>query len=531
MSEVSNGQQILDSYLTNDVVTVFQYKYQQEEFNKLISEAYQDVFLATEQLLLITKDKKISVNRNILMVFSPVIRSIFDSLKCCSTYTITIPDCSSVAIEHLMNILSKGRSSFQGDINTSELIQAANCLQINISNFEYEKKSPVPFTTNSNRKPKEKQPSPNDDEIDIKLEEGFKKEKADNLGNENSDNLNEAAAVFGSTETIFIKKVNELDVKSEEEMNQETVSVGFEDVTRRQAVISISDHTTLCMLCKKKTENMLLLWQHYCQEHFQSQLLIECGKYANLGTLQCKICQMLKRNTQELFFHIGIVHQILNVILKKSGLPPLDPPSTSNMTPKSNGVELKRSGSRSNSTLFTPKVNVPSPASQYTPDNLCNKTQSSGFPEYSQSIQTTKMNQSQPEKQIMGPSMGLWAQSASNRGASTYANLPPSELQTTFMTPADKTIANPCMCLICQKPTPSNSALMQHYARFHFFTEIKSRFNFMANIELKTCKECGSVFKSVDALFLHIGIVHKKLNELMDKKGVPCPEVRGRKSM
>ena len=52
MSEVSNGQQILDSYFTNDIVTVFQYKYQQDEFNKLISEAYQDVFLTTEQLLL-----------------------------------------------------------------------------------------------------------------------------------------------------------------------------------------------------------------------------------------------------------------------------------------------------------------------------------------------------------------------------------------------------------------------------------------------------------------------------------------------
>ena len=50
----------------------------------------------------------------------------------------------------------------------------------------------------------------------------------------------------------------------------------------------------------------------------------------------------------------------------------------------------------------------------------------------------------------------------------------------------------------------------------------------------KSCNECGSTTKSVDALFLHIGKVHRKVNEILEKRDLTVlkmPVLRIRKSM
>ena len=139
--------------------------------------------------------------------------------------------------------------------------------------------------------------------------------------------------------------------------------------------------------------------------------------------------------------------------------------------------------------------------------------------------------------------MGLWAQSAVKPGQPTLSSVPQFNPPTTSGQMA-RTIQNPevpsgslaptTCCQICQKTTPSVATLWQHYARMHFFAELKSDYGFMANIADKSCNECGSHFKAVDALFLHIGTVHRKVNEIMEKKGMvglDMPVNRTRKPM
>ena len=127
-------------------------------------------------------------------------------------------------------------------------------------------------------------------------------------------------------------------------------------------------------------------------------------------------------------------------------------------------------------------------------------------------------------RQVNPQATGLWAQSAGRPQA-----IPPSGAFTTLNqnimnspmpvptqgSPKEKTAE----CRICHKSCPSAGVLWQHYARFHFLSDLKSDYGAMANINNKSCNECGHVFKSADSLFLHIGTVHRKVNEILERKG------------
>merc|ERR1712025_301708 len=89
-------------------------------------------------------------------------------------------------------------------------------------------------------------------------------------------------------------------------------------------------------------------------------------------------------------------------------------------------------------------------------------------------------------------------------------------------------------CQLCNKTMNNSAQLWQHYSRNHFLAELKAEYGSMADIQNKICGECGSVSKSVDILFIHIGTVHRKVNEIMEKRGLvslKMPGVRSRKSM
>ena len=122
--------------------------------------------------------------------------------------------------------------------------------------------------------------------------------------------------------------------------------------------------------------------------------------------------------------------------------------------------------------------------------------------------------------------MGLWAQSA---GKSNIPN--PSSMQA----PAQHSSVPPATsCQMCNKTHSSLAQVWQHYARQHFLPELKVEYSFMADIASKSCTECGSRLSSIDALFLHIGTVHRKVNEILQKRGLhslEAPVLRMRKSM
>jgi len=411
-------------------ITVIQYKYHEGEFGKLLNGAFLNFTKDEENISIIAKDKPVTVLREPLLFFSPLVRSALDSLPCCAKPALSLPDCSSAALQHLMRILKYGAADFAGELNTSEIIVAAKCLQIDVTNFEYVKREVKGLDKN-----------PKIEQTKLTILEG---------GESDSD-LDE----------------NEVDDYGEEDDDLE-VNMEIETTRARTKV----------------------------NKEIDSQVHSLLDDSVNDGQ------DTLDENTM----HRSVA---------PPSLPLLNPQNRSSQPPfKYNNLPQTR------------------------PDLL--------FHTQPQRAQTPLRYPAQyNHQQVSAPptrpqSMGLWAQSAkpvqpnpTPYPGSVHVGPPPSRPMTNQEFPRAPPSTGSPSCQICQKTTPSVAMLCQHYARTHFTAELKSDYAFMAKIANKSCKECKSQFKSVDALFLHIGTVHRKVNEIMEKKGLVCLDmpIRSRKSM
>eukprot|EP00092_Neocalanus_flemingeri_P039113 GFUD01042575.1.p1 GENE.GFUD01042575.1~~GFUD01042575.1.p1 ORF type:complete len:623 (-),score=129.86 GFUD01042575.1:60-1928(-) len=612
-------------------ITIIQYKYHEGEFGKLLNGAFQDFNKSEEKLTIFAKDKAITVQREPLVLFSPVLRSVLDSLSCCSKPALSLPDCSSTALEHLWRIVKFGATDFEGELNTSEIIVAAKCLQIDVTNFEYVKTevSRVKGVQTNSKMEQTKLTLAECGESDSDLDEN----EVDDYGEEDDEmdvNMETDDALAGTKQNeeieSFLKLKTQMqsllddDVNDEQETLDEKVedrSFTFDDESNDSNSSTGSNKgPKICLICNKKSRNLSFLWQHYCKSHFMKQLRTDCDQFVNSRELKCEICTEVMENKQDLYMHIGINHEKLNLILRKNGLNPLESilKETSTMEEKVAKFRIPKkteqiysqealqaiNNSYSSGPVGGPPTNaaqhqiaplsdpqlsnpqLPSqnwspalPVSSQPPFRHTNPPQHAPHqphqpyhmqaqraqppprypahynqhvlpapPTRHQSPQFSSQvpDQSMPIGQSMLPTqrpqqMGLWAQSAKpvpNPGpaeAGPPPNVPMSSMSRSMTKAALAPGTFPCQ--ICEKTTPTVSTLSQHYARFHFFAELKSDYGAMADVVNKSCNDCGSHFKSVDALFLHIGTVHRKVIEIMEKKGMVALEVhnRTRKSM
>jgi len=588
-------------------ITVFQYKYHEGEFGKLLSGAFLDFTKDEEKISIFAKDKQITVHREPLLLFSPVVRSALDSLSCCAKPALSLPDCSSLAVQHLLRILKCGAADFEGGLNTSEIIVVAKCLQIDVTNFEYVKREARGLVKN----PKIGQTKltvaesgesdsdldenevddygEEDDELDVNME--IDTDRVGTKVNEETDSQMQSLLdddVNDGQDTLDEKAEN-ISFTFNDGSNDSTSSSGF----------PIGSQT--CQICNKKSRNLSYLWQHYCKTHFMKHLRIDCDQFVNSKDLKCEICEEVLPSKQELYLHVGINHEKLNLVLHKNGLKPLESVKNESEKPfveddipedkKDKFRILRKTGQIS-------KPEVPAVGPTHVPafPDSYHHQPISGLPQYTARHQMAPQSFPQPfqnrypslpvssqppigynnppqtrplqsthaqpqrtqpppryptqynPQQVSVPptksSMGLWAQSAKPVQPNPTPNPGSVQVEPSLsgpirpMTNQDLTRAQSTpgssTCQICQKTTPSLASLWQHYARMHFFAELKSDYCFMANIANKSCNECGSQFKAVDALFLHIGTVHRKVNEIIEKKGLVClemPNSRSRKSM
>eukprot|EP00092_Neocalanus_flemingeri_P026456 GFUD01028677.1.p1 GENE.GFUD01028677.1~~GFUD01028677.1.p1 ORF type:complete len:596 (+),score=137.08 GFUD01028677.1:54-1841(+) len=585
-------------------ITIIQYKYHEGEFGKLLNGAFQDFNKSEEKLTIFAKDKAITVQREPLVLFSPVLRSVLDSLSCCSKPALSLPDCNSSALEHLWRIVKFGETDFEGELNTSEIIVAAKCLQIDVTNFEYVKReaSRLKGTEKNSKTPQAKLAATECGESDSDLDEN----EVDDYGEEDEldDNM--------ETEEIesFLKLQSQMKSLLDDDVNddQETLDEKAEDrsFTFNDGSNDSNSSTgsakgpRTCLVCNKKSRNLSFLWQHYCKSHFMKQLKTDCDQFVNSQELKCEICKEVMENKQDLYMHIGINHEKLNLILQKNGLSPLESMRIPKKTEQISSQEAPQathnsynlgpvSGQRTNAakpqmaTQSSPQLpsqnwSQAPPVSSQVPFSHTNPPQNRPPQPYNMQVQAQSAqppprypaqynpqvlpapptrplsaqfssqapDQSMPLRQHLLPTqrpqqMGLWAQSAKppvpNAGpaqAGPPSNVPMmSRSMTSQQTHKPPLAPGTHSCQICEKTTPSASTLCQHYARFHFSAELKSDYSAMANIGNKSCNDCGSNFRSLEALYLHIGTVHRKVNEIMEKKGLVALEIpnRTRKSM
>ena len=63
------------------------------------------------ELLLRTKEAEVAVNRNLLVLFSPLVRDCLAAIPPCVTPTIFLPDVSLASVISLKNLLCSGTST------------------------------------------------------------------------------------------------------------------------------------------------------------------------------------------------------------------------------------------------------------------------------------------------------------------------------------------------------------------------------------------------------------------------------------
>ena len=87
----------------------------------VLNSAFKAMISNPNKVLVNMRDRtELNLNRNVLILFSPVIRNILSSVPCCITPTLFLPDISTATIIKLRDILDKGVS---GDFWVSFILE------------------------------------------------------------------------------------------------------------------------------------------------------------------------------------------------------------------------------------------------------------------------------------------------------------------------------------------------------------------------------------------------------------------------
>merc|ERR1719187_2650185 len=525
------------------------------------------------------KDKPIQLNRKPLVVFSPFLRSILDSLPCCSKPSIHLPDCSSSAMLHLLNIVLFGATDFQGELNTAEILVAAKCLAIDLTNFEYVKSVKTQgIKEKANRRINEavlkqtRLPAFENDQSDSDLDETA----VDDYGEEIDEEMDYRSTILEDFNPLK-RKAQVSKGMEKEHYEKETLNENPEDgsleLQERYDTSAVHDQkvskTTKKLskqpkfrIPKKKVESNPGALESPTLKHppvsnqnsssIQQNSGADSRAYA--PTQQWEPALSSSSMQQGAFSqNIPLAHQAVS----------------GNSIPHNYGVEFQRPQQR-----WTPAMPVapnqpfrqaipPSTRPQYLAQMraqlpLINPQTIGSVPSRLPNLRLgTPMEDSFYVGQQLPPtprphpqSMGLWAQSAGKPAAQSFIpspHLSNTQLATVSVAsgqpdriplapeipPPTTSTVSTSTCQLCHKTLNSTAQLWQHLARVHFSAELKADYGYMADIPKKSCNECGSTTKSVDALFLHIGTVHRKVNEIMENKGLAglkMPSLRTRKS-
>jgi len=514
-------------------INVIQYKYHDAEFGKLVSEAFKDFTKGEDKITVYTKDKPVTLQREPLLIFSPVLRSVLDSLSCCAKPAISLPDCSSSAVQQLWRIVMEGATDFEGQLNMSEIIVAAKCFQIDVTNFEYVKREVVKEINKSSPLNGETDLAGAGAESDSDLDEN----EVDDYGEEDDLEKSMETEVY-SSETKY-KKEMESSLKLKNHMqnllddddneDQETLEEKAED--RLHSMTAKSDQPVShgkSNVTDKKPKFRIP------KKSDQVIMTPEVPVPAQVSVPATLETDMYNTGFQEYVTRPQIPPQPYQNHFQPQMPPQLPSQNWAPALPVSNQPPFRHSNPPPN--RLRHPVRLPTQRAQSQPRY---PTQPSQYNLNQSGVPTSRPQTAWMTGQALQPTerpqqQGLWAQSAKQ----THSPIPtPVPVQMPRALPSqDVSMASAggLPCQMCQKLNPSLAMLWQHYARVHFMAQLKSDFSAMANIAGKSCNDCGSQFKSVDALFLHIGTVHRKVNEIMEKRGLvslEMPNNRARKSL
>ena len=486
-----------------------------EDFHKsVLVKAFTDIKQGSG---LISVNSQININRDILLFYSPLFRSILKDLSCGNNIPdvkIIIPeaDADLNSIIKIQNLICYGECPGSYE-ETMQILFYCQLLGLPIKRILYGKQQ---LDTPSNGLEEiEVENIPNEtDRIRQLVKEGkgillHSQSNRENLlergSNENSGESNENKK---STTEEVSETEKEPAVRIKTEIPEETLeeAAADENTANDDASANKEDEAPLaqpmeqdntqvppqqndtkppasetnekskeeCHKCNKTFSNINILKNHYCG-HFLSILKKKFASSYDEEKLTCKECQRSDFiNLQKLLVHLGIFHNKINLILKAKGLPQLPP--------------------------YLPPQSKPTKKVK----------------------QEVPMKPPQPPKsdppQALVPGPPLLTPQKPTPTIDDAGKVPTSE---------KKSLDSECNfnleCQVCKQKLGSLHLLEQHLCR-HFMKELQEH---CANLidDLK-CTLCHSTFKQKHSLVLHMGCKHGKINEILKMKNfqvLPAP--------
>ena len=454
------------------------------------------------QVLVSGRDNKtVSFPRDLLVLFSPLLRSLLSDLPCTSRLAdpvLILPEVSFTNLFRLQDLLMFGRSEQPLGLQESrELLDTCHLLGLHINTLHLTSQeapggggggggsSTNEVTVNLDRVAtreteinamiRQKRQEGNQ----IILTKSFKRQtspapslpSAVKRAKTNQD-------VPARAPMVAIKKEAVLPPPRSEEVAVPGKEGGQERMETEPASLPTVRRAKFpCEKCKKVQETALLLKYHYCS-HYMDILRKRYDGTEDAKKNICFICKKTHPNSRRLLLHIGVNHNKINDILQMKGFNPV---LSSSEKPEVTKVPLtdKRSFDiRSVMDLKTASSPPPPPPPQ-----------KAGGP-------TSPPGPSGPAEPKSGEKLKL-----------------------------DEECNFNLECQVCKQKLGSFHMLEQHCCR-HFMKELAEQFSgIMENMK---CGLCNSVFKQKHSLLLHIGCKHGKINDILRQKGyvvLPAPIV------
>ena len=498
------------------------------------------------KVILLTKDgADISINLDLLMLFSPFLRSLLSSLSRDSYQVDAIPvlilppDISADVVLKINSLLMNGEAKFRNSSETRDVLEAAELLGIEELKTLHREDGRLFATTPPRSKKGKRGFASNSSSLIIAATSSIKKEKTIEIDEESQDVTQPLAVTYEG----FDQSVNFT--------NGNVSSSSSVVAVYSSADVPGTDVYYPCNICtsRKKYEKVPQLYSHYIGTHFSDEIssfikddkcsINNCGKsYPKKGKLE---------------LHIGIHHRKILEILNREGI------QVQSMT-----VTKPNSDNLMDPYVFVPspkkatKGRVANPVDASTPSTP--KSAGTKSSPIKSSTKKTGKSPTEARKAMKGPQ----CQKASGKGTTPRKKASPSLASKKLATspnvsvnnvnnvpssednyvvakiPEDALYATPnresqsrkrkmsgsaekvnyeLKCEVCGQPCKNPMLLEQHMVK-HFLREVESRVSkFIAGEAPRLeCSMCGDVFKQRNGAIVHLGSKHGFINDILKEK-------------
>jgi hypothetical protein len=291
-----------------------------EDLHSLVlAKAFSSLLASPAKLLCLTADRRqLALNRSVLALFSPVLRSALAGAGT-EPATVCLPDTTADTLMRLEDLLTSGSCpAFPSLADSRAVLEAADLLGIPLHGLQHGGDSgpAVRLNVGANLDPS----------VKAMFHAERKKGKrillvSEDISNKRSTSENSAtkeSTQRGPKSTrkeqvappVQVKKEPVAEEETREEKIDEPTNVAKKDGEQPQEPADDQKHK--CEKCNKGFQSVTLLRYHYCS-HFRGMLK---KKYSNLfAGNKCLDCDKTFSNAGRLLLHIGVQHDKINEVL------------------------------------------------------------------------------------------------------------------------------------------------------------------------------------------------------------------------